>query len=296
MQIKHHKLKNTGILFELLSRQLTADILNDNTQSKTVNLIKQYFNENTELGKELQLYQVLLKENYASESKCNHLIDAVINSRQKLRNANLRREKYNLIKEIKDQYNLDDFFNARLQNYKVFASIYKLFLMESGQDVAPPKELVDNRYTILEHLAKSIVESNKSNSRMDEFAGQDKDLRLLAYKLIVDKFNARYSKALNKSQQTLLREYIYNVSNTNKLREFINEEVVKVEKVLTKSLSKVNDQITRIKLTESLKQLPGITKGKVVKDEQVVALMRYYQLVEEVGKSLKRQTAEKLND
>ena len=63
-RVKHSKIKNTGILFELLSRQITQDIISDDKKSKSIDLLKKYFNENTEIGKENQLYQLLVKTNF----------------------------------------------------------------------------------------------------------------------------------------------------------------------------------------------------------------------------------------
>ena len=100
-RVKHSKIKNTGILFELLSRQITQDIISDDKKSKSIGLLKKYFNESTEIGKENQLYQVLLKENYNSTHKAEKLIDAVVRARQKKQNKKLRTEKYNIIKENK---------------------------------------------------------------------------------------------------------------------------------------------------------------------------------------------------
>ena len=44
----------------------------------------------------------------------------------------------------------------------------------------------------------------------------------------------------------------------------------------------VTDKITIIKLTEAIKQSDTLSKGKIVKDKQVVALMRYYELIKEL--------------
>ena len=92
-KLKHSKIKNTGILFELLTRQITADVLAGKS-TKSVSILKEYFNEKTELGKELELYKLLSEKNYTSEVKANDLLNVVIKQRQKLSNTNLRREKY----------------------------------------------------------------------------------------------------------------------------------------------------------------------------------------------------------
>ena len=280
-RVKHSKIKNTGILFELISRQITVDVMNGDDKSKSVEVLKKFFNENTELGKENQLYQVLLKENYNSSHKAEKLVDAVVKARQKLQHKKLRTEKYNLIKEIKKNYKVEDFFRARIPNYKVFASIYKTFVVETT-NVFDPTEEVESNFSIIEHITRNKTKPKNTESQViSEFKGEDKDLRLLSYQLMVDNFNGKYKK-LNSMQRNLLKEYINNISNTNSLREFINSEVKKVKEILTKILPRVNDDITKIKLTEAIKQVDGIKKGKIVKDKQVVSLMRYYELIKEL--------------
>jgi len=280
-RVKHSKIKNTGILFELISRQITVDVMNGNDKSKSVEMLKKFFSEKTELGKENQLYQVLLKENYNSTHKAEKLVDAVIRAREKLQNKKLRNEKYNLIKEIKRNYVVEDFFRARIPNYKVYASIYKKFLSETTPVFDPVNE-VDSTFSIIEHITRNKVKPRDTDSKViSEFKREDKDLRLLSYQLMVDNFNGKY-KSLNSMQRNLLKEYVNNISNTNSLREFIDSEVVKIKKILSKFLPMVTDKVTKIKLTESIKQTDSLSKGKIVKDKQVVALMRYYELIKEL--------------
>jgi hypothetical protein len=286
-KIKHSKIKNTGILFELLTRQITVDILNGNNSGAVV-LLKKYFSEKTELGKEYKLYEFLLKSTYKSENKANSLIDAVISARQKLHNSVLRREKYNLIKEIKEKYDVTEFFKSKLPNYKAFASIYKVLQSESTPEKFNPKETTDSRYSIVEHIVgKKVIANKKSEKLVENYKKQDKDLRLLSYKILVDKFNSKY-KSLNASQKNLLKEYINNISNTNSLKEFIGNEGKKVKKILAKYVSKVDDKITKIKLNEAVKQVDSLTKGRFIKDKQVISLMRYYELIKEIRSVIKR--------
>ena len=280
-RVKHSKIKNTGILFELLSRQITVDVMNGNDKSKSVEVLKKFFNEKTELGKENQLYQVLLKENYNSTRKAEKLVDAVLRAREKLQNKKLRNEKYNLIKEIKRNYVVEDFFRARIPNYKVYASIYKKFLAETTP-VFDPVDEVDSTFSIIEHITRNKTKPRDTDSKViSEFKKEDKDLRLLSYQLMVDTFNSKY-KNLNSMQRNLLKQYVNNISNTNLLREFVDSEVGKIKKILFKFLPMVTDKITKIKLTEAIKQTDSLQKGKIVKDKQVVALMRYYELIKEL--------------
>ena len=278
--LKHSKIKNTGILFELLTRQITADVLAGKT-SKSVQLVKKFFNENTELGKELELYRILSEKHYHSENRADYLLEAVIKSRRKLSNSSLRREKYNLIKQIKENYNVNDFFNGRISNYRMLASIYNVFQSESSQEQFKPDHIVNSKVTILEHITNKKSSKGIQEQMMNEYGKSDKDLRLLAYQILVDKFNKKY-KNLNESQRKLLKNYINNVSNTNSLREFTNEEVYKIKKELKTHLPNVKDKITNIKLNEAINQIDNLTKGKVVKENQVLTIMRYYELIKEI--------------
>ncbi len=285
-KLKHTKIKNTGILFELLLRQVTADIFASQNQSKAVSLIKEFFNKNTALGKELELYQLLLKSNYNSDNKADYLINAVTESRRRISNSKLRKEKYNLIKEIKESFNSKDFFDSRIPNYKVFASIYKIFLSEGEQ--INPSELVSSKCSLLEHLTSKSIKNDKKEKIKDklvsEYKKQGKDLRLLSYKILVEKFNEKYS-VLSDSQRNLLKEYINNISNTNGLDSYISDEVEKVKQELKLHISNISEKVAKIKVNESLKQLDKLVLGKKSIEDKVVSLMRYYELNQELFKA-----------
>ena len=283
-KLKHHKLKNTGILFELLSRQITADLLSENSNPFSVKLLKKYFNKGTQLGKELRLYNILMKESCSSEIKSNYLLDNVIKTRESLSNKNLRRQKYNLIKEIKDNYPLTDFFKSKIKNYKIYASIYQLF--ENAN--TDPKDVMDIRYTIIEHLQSDGKKVNKKkidSKLVEQYKKQNEDVRLLSYKILVDNFNSKY-KNLNAPQKKLLREFINNISNTNKIKEYFDSEVVKLTKQLKSYSNKIEDKVTKIKVNESINLMNTKFSDKRVTDEHFLSLMRYYELAKEIKKCL----------
>ena len=258
LKTKHSKIRNTGILFELLTRQITVDVLNNDKKGSAAKILKEFFNKKTQLGKEYELYRVLTTENYKSEIKANHLVDAVVKAHKKINNSTLKREKYNLIKEIKKNYNVNDFFMARIPNYKVNASIYKIFDSNYGRN---PASETQSRFTIVEHITRKAISSEKKEKALVEgYKKQEKDLRLLAYGILVEKFN----------------------SNTNSLKDFIETETLRVKSKLQSFLPKVDDKVTKIKLNEAINQADTLMKGRIVEDKQVVTLMRYYQLVKEL--------------
>ena len=82
MKIKHSKYKNTGILFELLVRQITADTLKG-SDSPAIDLLKNYFVK-TSLGREYKLYESIIKSKVISEGKANSLISTILENSRKL--------------------------------------------------------------------------------------------------------------------------------------------------------------------------------------------------------------------
>ena len=204
-RIKHSKVKNTGLIFELLVRQVASDTMN-NRDSRALRIIKKHFNPKSELSKELKLYRTVSTEKFKTENKAEKFVDAVVKARKNINESQLRRDKYNLIKDLKTNYNVDDFFKSRVNNYKVQASTYKVFEYAEADD---PKEYIDSKFTLTEHV-QTQPGIKKSGTLIEE---QNKDVRILASKMVVDKFNDKYSK-LNTEQKRILKEYINNVTNS----------------------------------------------------------------------------------
>lgn len=276
-RIKHSKYRNTGILFELLARQITSDLMYSG-DSKAVDILKKFF-RNTELAKELSLYNLFLKNQPLTESKAEILINTICEQSKKLDQKQLDREKYNLIKEIKKHYNLDDFFKAKIHNYKVAAAVYTLLEANHADGVIDPEQILDNKVTILEYITR--VALPQENPTLSQFIQEDKDIKTLSYKFLVERFNQKYSN-LSTEQKELLKEYINNISDTVSLKNYLNNKLEEVKQTLTKLLPKVESQVTKIKLTEVLKHIQTIPAKQSIKDDHLVALMQYFELVREL--------------
>ena len=280
MNIKHSKYKNTGILFELLVRQVTADTLNGG-QSPALNIIKKFFVK-SELGRELKLYETLTKSKKLNESRSNLLIQTLLESANKLNRKTLKREKYNLINEIKKHYNLDEFFKTKLPNYKTQAAFYTLTEAQQSSELISPDQIVSNKYTILEHLTLGPVDQEKVKDEvLQEFQTYDKDVRMLTYKILLEKFNGKYSD-LYESQKEVLKEFITSVDSTPKLRTFYNNRIEMLKEELTKISKNITDKAVQIKLHEVLPLIVEIEKNQPIKNENIVDLLQYCELVEEL--------------
>jgi hypothetical protein len=280
MNIKHSKYKNTGILFELLVRQVTADTLNGG-QSPALNIIKKFFVK-SELGRELKLYETLTKSKKLNESRSNLLIQTLLESANKLNRKTLKREKYNLINEIKKHYNLDEFFKTKLPNYKTQAAFYTLTEAQQSSELISPDQIVSNKYTILEHLTLGPVDQEKVKDEvLQEFQTYDKDVRMLTYKILLEKFNGKYSD-LYESQKEVLKKFITSVDSTPKLRTFYNNRIEMLKEELTKISKNITDKAVQIKLQEVLPLIVEIEKNQPIKNENIVDLLQYCELVEEL--------------
>ena len=275
MKVRHSKYRNTGILFELLTRQLTSDTI-AGIQPKSLSFLKKHFNSKTELLKEYKIYHTLATKKYTKDSQATMLIETLIKAHGRLNKSQLRREKYNLIKAIKETYDINNFFKAKITNYKIMASVYNL--LENKE--ATPMSIVDSKVTLLEHITEKLKNPTK-NIVLENFNNQDKDTRLLTYKVLLEKFNEKYSD-LQINQKTLLKEYVNSVTNSPALKAYINEEIKIVKKDLTKYSKKVEDKAVAIKLNETKGMIKTLCKKSSVNDNNVINLLNYYELVNEL--------------
>lgn len=277
---KHSKFKNTGILFELLTRQITADILSGNDNSSAKQILFKYFSENTELGKEYQLYHFLLNEKAKDVAHAERILNVVIESRNNLDNRILAQQKYNLIREIKEVYPIENFLKSNIKNYRTLASIYKIFENRSASSV---KDMIQARESITESLLNVATRKTNTEESMIEFyKKQSENVRLLAYKFLLEKVNEKY-KNFDDDQKRLLKEYILNVSNTNSFAQYVCVEVEKIKKTISEHACSVKDNdVVQIKLAEITKVLDKINPTSVVKDNHVMALLLSYELVKEL--------------
>ena len=278
-KFKHSKLRNTGLLFEFLLRQVTVDVLNKKKESPALKIIKKQFNEHTEIGKELALYNLIMTNKFKSDKKADFFLSEVIRQSGKLINMNLRREKYNIIASIKESYDVNQLFSSKVPNYKVFASVYKLFegINEMGAD-----EKTESYFIVIENVTTLKHTKNKSYIP-EEF--KDKDLRILSYKTLLEKFNKKYTN-LSDKQKHVLKEYISNISNTNNFSAFVETQIPKLKKKLNTKVKKVKDKVLRIKLREAVNCVNKfcLNESKQTDDNSVVQLLRYYELDKELDK------------
>lgn len=279
--IKHSKYKNTGLIFELLVRQIASDTIYKK-ESPAVSILKKYYSDKTVLGKEYKLYEFVEKQTKLNPTKAETVLTTVLEMSKRLNQDKLKSTKYDLIKEIKQSYDLDEFFTIKVNNYKTHAAFYCLMEIAMCNDLIDPQAIVENKTTILEHLTGvSIQQSAVRDNLIEEYSRYDKDLRLLTYKILLEKFNKRYVNLLPE-QKNILRQFIQSVSSSKKLYNFVNEEMVKIKSTLEENQDRVVDQIIKIKLQEVIKSIKPVDKSEKITDSHLVSLMQYYDLVSEL--------------
>lgn len=281
MKIKHSKFRNTGLIYELLMKQIAADTL-ENKPSPAIKILKKFYSGKSFLAKENKLYEYISRNKGISRDKAETVLSTITEISRKLDQASLKNQKYALIAEIKKSYNVNHFFSAKVRDYKPFAALYCLLEAQNNSDLVDPQIFIDNKTTILEHLTEQEQDKNKvRQSLIEEYSTYEKDLKLLTYKILLEKFNSKYTNLLPE-QKNILREFITSVDSTSRLREFVNEELEKVSKQLTSLIPTVNDEIIKIKLQEVVSNIVPLTAKEKVNDDTLAILMQYYELIKEI--------------
>jgi hypothetical protein len=280
MKVKHSKYKNTGILFELLVRQVASDTVSGK-DSSAINIIRKHFSK-SELAKEHKLYQALVSSKALTEGKAESLINATLEISSRLNRSALRKEKYNIIKDIRESYDLEEFFKSKINNYSQYAAAYNLIETHNSLEFIEPSQVIENKVTLLEHITRKEINKDEVKDRvMEEYLSMDKGTRILVYKTLLERFNSKYNNMSN-TQKSVLKEYINNISNTVKLREFVNNHFAAIRAELNRLNQTVTDKTVQIKINEVVNILKPLDKNQNVKDDNIIALLQFHQLISEL--------------
>ncbi len=281
MKVKHSKYKNTGLIFELLVKQIASDTLSKK-DSPAVSILKKFYAGKSSLAKEYKLYEFISKNNNVTPLRAEAILSTITEISRKLDQAAIKKQKYELIAEIKTHYNVDEFFAIQLRDYKALAALYCLLETQNNAENVDPSSLIENKTTILEHLtSKAQNEEDVKDTLIEEYSKYDKDLRLLTFKILLEKFNDNY-KDLLPEQKNILKEFITSVNSTTRLRTIVNEELDKIAKRVEEMSQKVSDQVIKIKLEEVMKAIKPVSNKEKIGDTHLVNLMQYYELVHEL--------------
>src|SRR3990167_2200666 len=289
IKVHHNKIRNTGVLFESLARQVTVDVLNDKSSSTASGIIKQFFNKKTELRKELNLYHALVKNKFTNEVKASNFVDIIIEERKKITSKILAKEKYEIIKKLKESFSIDQLFSSRVDHYPVYASIYKVFQYNNVlNEVSNPEDLVNAKFKIIEHLTKPEVTKAKKQDTETILSKETMPIRLLTQEIIINGFNAKFSNKLSVKQKGLIRDYINSISNTNSLSESLSKKIPLIIEDLKSLIDIIPDDAIRIKLDEVKNQISKITNYKNISDSKILGILRIYDLINDIKEHIRK--------
>jgi hypothetical protein len=283
MKIKHSKFRNTGLIFELLIKQVASDTLN-NKDSAAISVIKKHFANKSTLAKEYKLYEFIVRNRSVSQSRAEAIVSTITEVSRKLDQKVLKNQKYDLIANIKEHYDINEFFGIQVRDYKALAALYCLLEGQNAETLINPQMLVDNKTTILEHLTSKPQDENEvKDALVEEYSKYDKDLKLLTFKILLEKFNDKY-KDLLPEQKRILKEFITSVNSGTRLRNIVNKELDTLSGIVSELAANVDNQVVKIKLDEVSKAIKPVSNKERIDDNHLVKLMQYYELVNELKK------------
>jgi len=273
-EFKHSKHKNIGIIFELLSRQVVSDILS-NKKSSAINIIRRNFTKDSEISKELTLYKNIVEFQKKEKSTASKFLDIILEQRKSLDALKLKREKYKLLGEIKAAYTGGDFFNSRINNYKILASIYQIF---ENQAATNPTKYIDCYEIIIESIIKQPITETEESKSVKIWESQPEEIKQLAFSMIIEKFNEKYKNLIPK-QRTLISKFINENPDTTEFKNYVINECVSIQIKLDKIHESLQDSALKIKLKEARQLLNNIVTAKFIKEEYLGAMLSYYELI-----------------
>jgi len=210
--MKHNKKRNTAFLYECLIKELTKAVVRENKKRQfiTKKVIKEFFNKNSELRKELSLYNSLLDSKSLNESFSRRLLEETKKDFYGLNRKKIFNSQTKLINVMNQQLGSGVFSNF-IPNYKDIATVGLYF---HNNKLGPRKRIM-----LEENLIKFL-------GRKDKILTEMKHLDNLEYKTFVNKFNSTYETTLRKEQKDLLTNYIVSFADNGVgLKGFLNEEI-----------------------------------------------------------------------
>lgn len=269
-------------MYELLVKQITSDLVS-RKDSPAVDIIRKYYSGNTALTQEYRLYKTVEEGTNLTVVRADNLVSEVLKAARKINSKELADLKYSLISEIKSKYDLENFFSVTVPNYRSLAALYCLFEADRSLDLIDPQSIVSNKVTLLEYMTSRFQPKQEVETKLiEEFASSDKDIRLLTFKILLQKFNERYVDFLPEQKQIL--KHLVSMGSSKNLKEYLNEEIDKLNSQLSELSKKVSTGVEKIKLREALKILKPISNTDKVLDEHLVKILQFYDLVEELRK------------
>ena len=284
VKIKHSKLKNTGLIYQVLVRNISIDILQNKDNSPAINILKNNFKYGTQLNQQYLLYNILLTNKVKNMQQAQLLLNEVLQLHNRLDKKKLLQQKYNVVQQIKQYYILQNLFLTRILEYKILASIYKVFQSRLVIQSYDPVDIINSKQIVLQYLTNTLQVKQQNNQIIQNFIRQDRDTQILAYKLLIERFNNKYKNSLNQDQKLLLNKYMHSFSNVGILKQYLQINIPIVINTIQQINKNITDNVVKIKIDQVLHQLNTITQSKIIKDNHIIALLKTFSLIQQLKK------------
>tara|TARA_R110002074_G_scaffold242146_2_gene413990 strand:+ start:66 stop:896 length:831 start_codon:yes stop_codon:yes gene_type:complete len=268
-KFRHNKKRNTAFLYEVLIRNLVKNVVKKDLKQKKVviNIIKEFFNKDTILYREMQLYKALCEQEKIDKKTAEKIISEVKRKREKLDNEEIFSEQSDLIKKMNKAF-AKSVFSSFVPNYKNLATISQIF---------GDKMTIKNKIL----LEQEIVDEMTEEKQKVNMPSIDK----LVFKTFVKKFNDSYGTSLLKEQKRVLNEYILSFSDNGlSFKTHLNEELSRLKKEVEKALTKEEvreDPDMLEKTKEVLNILEGFKEEKI-NDAMLKRILKIQKLISEI--------------
>jgi len=272
MSFKHNKKRNTAFLFEVMVREVSEQILEENKSRREhlLELIKKYFGKDSILAEELQLYRDIYEDNSVTTNTLQNIVLESKRKFDKINKKNVFNKQTKLISEInKIDKNI---FNNFIKNYKVLASINQYFLEES----LGSKEMVSLKEQIVEFV---IDEPEQSNGVLEEVDS-------IVYRTFIDKFNNEYAELLSE-QKELLQLYVLSSSKDGKLSFacYLNEEIARLKQEVSSSfeLKEIKEDLYMKEKAETVIVMLEEFSTREIQENDFEKILMIQELVREIN-------------
>jgi len=282
---RHNKKRNAALLYEFLIRHISKCLLSNKKQGagNALDISKRYFSNGSLLYGELFLFKNILNTRVKSRHSAQKIINDVCDTASKMNSRKLDVEKSKLIKEINHTLKEKTFYNYKIPNYTVYASVQTLLneIRNKKKSISSVEKikLEDN---IVEYL---INDNNNNKNTVQETLKVNPNYNNAVYKFTIERFHKKYDQKLNESQKKLITKWVvYNLSGkTGVLKSALQKE----SKIIKEKLMKVHDDEIRKdkdlmkKLNECYHKFSSIDFDEIT-EQKVFDVLQFMKLIEEV--------------
>ena len=273
MKMKHNKKRNTAFIYEVVIRELAKAIHEGDLgkKKKIIKLIREAFNSNTIMGKDLELYKSILETKDVDRYAAEKIMFQSRVQKGSIDHKSLFAEQSKLIETVNKEISPDVFSNF-VPNYKDLATIFQIF---------HPKTKTKNRVLLESQMIARMTLSENS------LEPEIKPIDNLTYKTFVKKFNEKYSEALLSEQKDLLSKFIGSFSDNGlDLKVYLSEEIPRLLKVVleSKNLTEIKGDEDMVNKTDKVIEILKETSERKVDKELVHDILKIQNLVKEIEK------------